>query len=262
MQAAALERLAELTRPVAREHDHRRRLGPHRPDLGDRDLEVRQELEQERLELLVRAIDLVDEQDRRRLGAQRAQDRTLDEEALREEDVLLPAEQLGGVVEARDRIEQLGDLLAQHLRVEQLLAVLPLVQRLRLVEPLVALQADQLGVDRGRHRLRELGLADAGRPLDEDRLADPRRRGTRPSRGGDRRRSAARSAEPGRPRCRRTRGLRLPRRPRPCSSPPSRAAAAWRRRPRGWAARPAARPPCCPSSRTRSRAGSPCRSRA
>ena len=64
----------------------------------------------------------------------------------------------------------LADLVAQDLRVEQLLGVLPLVERLGLVEPFVALQADQLGGERGGERLGQLGLADAGRPLDEDRL--------------------------------------------------------------------------------------------
>src|SRR5262249_25592489 len=54
---------------------------------------------------------------------------------------------------------------------EQLLAVVPLVQRLGLVEALVALEADQRAVEVARERLRQLRLADAGRPLDEDRLA-------------------------------------------------------------------------------------------
>ena len=56
---------------------------------------------------------------------------------------------------------------------QQLLAVVPLVQRLRLVEALVALQADQLAAGGPRERLRELGLADPGGALDEDRLAEP-----------------------------------------------------------------------------------------
>ena len=64
----------------------------------------------------------------------------------------------------------LADLVAQDLRVEELLRILPLVERLGLVEPLVALQANELGRERRGQRLGELGLADAGRPLDEDRL--------------------------------------------------------------------------------------------
>ena len=61
--------------------------------------------------------------------------------------------------------------LAAGLDPQQLLAVVPLVHRLRLVEPLVALQAHQLAAGRARERLRQLGLADPRRALDQDRLA-------------------------------------------------------------------------------------------
>ena len=55
---------------------------------------------------------------------------------------------------------------------EELALVVPLVERGVLVEPLVALQADQLGlVDLGE-RLRDLGLADAGLALDQQRPAE------------------------------------------------------------------------------------------
>ena len=66
VQAAALERVVDLARPVRGEDDARRLVRLDRADLGDRDLEVGQDLEQERLELLVGAVDLVDEQDRAR----------------------------------------------------------------------------------------------------------------------------------------------------------------------------------------------------
>src|SRR5690606_6362602 len=62
--------------------------------------------------------------------------------------------------------------------------VLPLVQRARLVEPLVALQAQKLGAERGGGRLGELGLADPGRALDQDR---PVERVGQKQGGGDRR---------------------------------------------------------------------------
>ena len=77
------------------------------------------------------------------LARQRAEQRPLDEEA--------PAEERG--VGAGDAIGRLGercgagglraDRLAEQLRVEHLLGVVPLVERLGLVEPLVALQADE-----------------------------------------------------------------------------------------------------------------------
>ena len=52
------------------------------------------------------------------------------------------------------------------------LRVVPLVQRAGLVDALVALQPDQPGVRRRRDRLGQLGLADPGRALDEQRLAE------------------------------------------------------------------------------------------
>ena len=64
-------------------------------------------------------------------------------------------------------------VLAVGLDAQQLLLVVPLVERLGLVEALVALQADQAGAgDRG-DRLGQLGLADTGRPLDQHRLLEP-----------------------------------------------------------------------------------------
>ena len=59
-------------------------VGAEHAELGDRDLPVRQHLEQVGLELVVGAVDLVDEQHRRRALARldRPQQRPLDEEAL------------------------------------------------------------------------------------------------------------------------------------------------------------------------------------
>ena len=56
---------------------------------------------------------------------------------------------------------------------QELLLVIPLVERLRFVEPLVALQPDELLPGGGRDRLRELGLADAGGALAQERLLEP-----------------------------------------------------------------------------------------
>ena len=67
--------------------------------------------------------------------------------------------------------DQLADALAQELGVEELLGVLPLVQRLALVEPLVALQADEPPARDLGERLGQLGLAHARRALDEHRPA-------------------------------------------------------------------------------------------
>src|SRR4028119_1298735 len=110
------------------------------PDLRYGDLVVREELQQERLELLVGPGYLVYEEDGRLIGLHGLEDRPLHEEVLGEEDVLLPAQDLGRLAQALGRREGLPDLLPEDLRVQELLAVLPLVELLRLVEPLVALE--------------------------------------------------------------------------------------------------------------------------
>ena len=62
-QAAALERIVELARAVGGEDDRRAPARGDGADLGDGDLEVGEHLEQEGLELVVGAVDLVDQQD-------------------------------------------------------------------------------------------------------------------------------------------------------------------------------------------------------
>ena len=157
VEAAALERLGQLARVVRGQQHERVRARLDHAELGDRDLEVRQDLQQHRLELLVGLVDLVDQQHDRLLGGDRGQQRAGEHELLAEDVVLdlLPAG-VGGL----------------GLDPQQLLAVVPLVQRLGLVEALVALQADQLAAGRARDRLRQLGLADARGALDQHRLAE------------------------------------------------------------------------------------------
>ena len=94
------------------------------------------------------------------------------EEPLGEEDALLRPDPLDGLVEVRRVRHDLADLLAQDLGVEQLLAVVPLVQRLGLVLALVALQAQEPPPGDAGQRLGELGLADARGTLDEQRLVE------------------------------------------------------------------------------------------
>jgi hypothetical protein len=119
-------------------------------ELGDRDLEVRQGLEQERLELVVGAIDLVDEQHDRPLVLERLEQRAAQQEA--------PREQLALVDAALRRAQR-----------EKLARVVPVVQRLVHVDALVALQADEPRAAGSGDRLRDLGLADARLALDEQR---------------------------------------------------------------------------------------------
>ena len=109
---------------------------------------------------LVGAVELVDQQHRRagRIGLERLQQRPLDQEALGEHVVLEPL----AVVRALG----LGDADRDHLR-----GVVPLVDRGRDVEPLVALQADQPAPERRGQHLGDLGLADAGLAFEEQRPA-------------------------------------------------------------------------------------------
>ena len=116
--------------------------------------------EQERLERLVGAVDLVDQQHRRAGGVrlERLQQRPLDQEALGEHVVL----DAGAVVLAFG----LGGADGDHLR-----GIVPLVDRGGDVEPLVALQPDQPAAERLRQHLGDLGLADAGLAFQEQRPA-------------------------------------------------------------------------------------------
>ena len=129
-----------------------------RAELGNADLEVGQQLEQERLELLVGAVDLVDQQHRRLLAADGGEQRPLEQIVLGE-DVLL------------DGVGVLAGALAR-LDGEELALIVPLVERGVLVEALVALQADQLGAVHGGERLGDFGLADAGLAFEQQRALE------------------------------------------------------------------------------------------
>ena len=174
MQAAALETVGQLARIV------RRRAPPagcscaDRAELGHRDLEVRQHLEQERLELRLGLVDLVDQEHDRIGDSIACEQRARREEAVREEGVVLARDPCDRVGQRRRVRDQLADPLLQELGVEELLGVLPLVERLALVEPFVALQADEPAVGDLGQRLRQLRLADARGPFDEDGAAHAR----------------------------------------------------------------------------------------
>ena len=158
IQAAALQRVVHVTRPVGRQDDERRVRGAHRAELGNRDLEFRQQLEQIALELLVGAIDLVDQQ-HRRLAAGRIdglQQRPLDQERIAVQFLprLRAIDAAGGIEDAQ---------------LEDLARVVPFVDRVRDVQSFVALQADHVGIERRGNRGGERGLADAGFALEEQR---------------------------------------------------------------------------------------------
>ena len=142
------------------DHD-RRTAGLEHSQLRHRDLEVRQHFEEVGLELVVGAVDLVDQQHRRWALAvlDRPQQRPLDQEALVVE---VGLEVVGGPTGG----------LATGLggpQVEQLAGVVPVVHGLRGVDALVALEPDQLAVRPRRQHLGDLGLADAGLALEQQR---------------------------------------------------------------------------------------------
>ena len=72
-----------------------------------------------------------------------------------------------------DRARILVELL-RHPDAQDLLRVVPLVEGAVGVEALVALQANQFGVEHARQHLGDVGLADARLSLEQDRLAELR----------------------------------------------------------------------------------------
>ena len=157
VQAAALEGVVDLTRAVGGEDHARRMLGPDGADLRDGHREVGEDLQEEGLELLVGAVDLVDEQDRRAafVSLQCLQQGPLEEEA-RIEDVV-------GV-----RVGELA-LRLQQADLQHLARVVPLVDRRVDVQALVALEADEPGPQRRGQDLGQLRLAHAGLALQQQR---------------------------------------------------------------------------------------------
>jgi hypothetical protein len=136
--------------------------GPHArgdgPELGHRHRPVRQDLEEEGLELVVGPVDLVDEEDRRRsltVVADGPQQRPAHQEPLVVEPVL-------------DVVGTLPRGLGRP-QVQELAGVVPLVHGLRDVDALVALEADELAAGQPAERFGRLGLADAGLALEQQR---------------------------------------------------------------------------------------------
>jgi len=112
-------------------------------------------LEQERFELVVGAVDLVDQQDGPVPGAHRGQQWAFQEE--------FRAEQLvDGVFVGHLVFRQGAD-------VQQLPGVVPFVERLARVDAFVALQPDELAAEHRRDHLGQLGLAYADLALQQER---------------------------------------------------------------------------------------------
>jgi hypothetical protein len=155
IEASPLQRIVQLTGAIRGQDHQRRRFGLDCAHLGNRDLEVGENLEQERLELVVGPVNLVDEQDRPVTGTDSLQQWPLEQE--------LRAEQLV------DRPVVVELARGQGSDLEHLACVVPLVQCLVGVDALVALQSDQSAPKDRREHLRDLGLANTDLAFDQDR---------------------------------------------------------------------------------------------
>src|ERR687889_1609628 len=149
VEAAALERVVDLPGSVGGQNGDRRTFGPDGAQLGYSDCEVREDLQQECLELVVGAVHLVYEQHWRHRPTmlQRLQQRTAYQELAVVEVALdafpiFAAEGFGGA------------------NVEELAGVVPLVDCLVDVYALVALQADERRLEDAGENFGDLGLAD------------------------------------------------------------------------------------------------------
>ena len=87
----------------------------------------------------------------------------------REKRALLALQQRHSVVEGGCRGQERAQLLFEHLHVQQLLAVFPLVQGFGFIEPLVALQADELRLGGLRQHFGEFCFANPRRTLHQQR---------------------------------------------------------------------------------------------
>src|SRR5215210_5924595 len=148
VEATTLERVVDLSSTVGGQDGHGRPFGHDRAELGDGDGEVREDLEQERLELVVGAVYLVYEQHGRHRPPvlQRLQERTAYQE--------LPVVEV-----ALDAFLIFATEGFCGADVEQLAGVVPLVDGLVDVYPLVALQADQGRLKDAGEDFGDLGLA-------------------------------------------------------------------------------------------------------
>ena len=171
MQASPLERVGHFARVVRGQHDQRNVLGLERAEFGHGHLEVGKQLEQERFELGVGLVDLVDQQDRRLLAGNSLEQRPRQHEALGEEDLVLRRDSIDRLGQALGADQHFADFVLENLGIEELLGVLPFVERLALVEAFVTLKADHLEAERCGQHLGQVGLADAGGAFDQDGLA-------------------------------------------------------------------------------------------
>src|SRR5712672_878001 len=150
IEAAPLDGIVDLAGAVGSEHDDRRLRRSNRADLGDSDLEIRQNLQKVSFERLVGAVQFVDQQHRRRtfLAFERLHQRPLDEETL--------GENVFG-----DRVPGSPFRFGQP-DLDHLARIVPLVDGGGYVEALVALQAYERAAETAGEDFGNLGFTDTG----------------------------------------------------------------------------------------------------
>src|SRR5918997_881736 len=161
VEAAALEGVVDLTGAVGGQDGHGRTFGHDGAQLGDRDGEVGEDLEEKCLELVVGAVHLVYEQHGRHRTAmlKRLQQRTAGKE-------------LAVVEVALDAFPVFAPKGFGGADVEELARVIPLVDGLIDVYALVALQADEGRLEDAGENLGDLGLADPCFAFEEQRPSE------------------------------------------------------------------------------------------
>ena len=144
-------------------------IGAQRADFRNADLKIAEYLEQEGLEFLIGTVNFVDQQNRWPRRYDGLQQRPRQQKMAREESALLMLQVGHRLIQGIGVGQQASQPFLEHLHVEQLFTVLPLVQRLRLIQPLVTLQANELPPGGVCQHLRQLRFADSGRPFNEQR---------------------------------------------------------------------------------------------
>ena len=133
-------------------------------------LEVAQYFQQKGFKFRIRLVHLVHQQNHRRFRGYGLQQRTGLDKTFGKKGVLLGCDAVGRLTECRGIIDEGVNFFLHDLCIEQLLGILPLVQRLGLIQAFVALQADQLPLKACGHGLGQLCLAHAGRTFHQNGL--------------------------------------------------------------------------------------------
>jgi hypothetical protein len=156
VQASPLQSIVDIACAVRGDDDDRRLVGVEGAELGNGHRIIGKDLQEQRLELVVRPVDLIDEENGRRPlpGRDRSEHRAAHQESLAVQLVLG------------------SDDIAARLRrpeMQQLAGVVPLVHGLGDVEALVALQADEFASRPSGESTSQFGLSDSGLALEQER---------------------------------------------------------------------------------------------